>query len=116
MMAQRVRLSLTKVDYIRITGILELNSSPDSTDVTFNIEHSADEEFSKSKTGIITLRLSELMDIVGFQNNDIEIIASQLIEQVFIRQRDQERTIRILHQEGLPLKEWLIDNTPLLKQ
>ena len=116
MRAQRVRLSSTKVDYIRITGILELNSGSDNTDVTFNIEHSADEEFSKSKTGIITLRLSELMDIEGFQNNDIEIIASQLIEQVFIRQRDQERTINILHQEGLPLREWLIDNTPLLKQ
>ena len=116
MRAQRVRLSSTKVDYIRITGILELNSGSDNTDVTFNIEHSADEEFSKSKTGIITLRLSELMDIEGFQNNDIEIIASQLIEQVFIRQRGEERTINILHIEGLPLREWLIDNTPILKQ
>ncbi len=104
------------IDYIRITGILEFTSSSENSDVTFNIEHSGDEDFNISKTGIITLRLSEIIDTRGFHNNDIELIASQLIEQVLIRERDQERTLKILHIEGLPLDEWLLRNTPLLKQ
>ena len=116
MRAQRVKLSSSKIDFIRITGILELNSGSENTDVTFNIEHSADEEFSKSKTGIITLRLSDLIDISGFHNNDIELIASQLIEQVLIRERDEERTLNILHFEGMPLEQWLQINTPFLRQ
>jgi len=107
---------LPTIDYIRITGILEFTSSSENSDVTFNIEHSGDEDFNVSKTGIITLRLSEIIDTRGFHNNDIELIASQLIEQVLIRERDQECTLKILHIEGLPLDEWLLRNTPLLKQ
>ncbi len=97
-------------------GILEFSQGSENTDVTFNIEHSGDQSFSKSKPGIITLRLSEIIDISGFHNNDIELIASQLIEQVLIRERDEERTLNILHNEGLPLEEWLLVNTPILKQ
>ena len=104
------------IDYIRITGILEFTSGSENSDVTFNIEHSGDQDFSTSKTGIITLRLSEIIDTRGFHNNDIELIASQLIEQVLIRERDDERTLNILHFEGLPLDQWLLNNTPLLKQ
>jgi len=107
---------LSTIDYIRITGILELSSSSENTDVTFSIEHSGDRNFNASKTGIITLRLSEIIDTRGFHNNDIELIASQLIEQVLIRERDEERTLNILHFEGLPLDQWLLSNTPLLKQ
>lgn len=107
---------MRRIDYIRITGILELKTDTERSDVTFNIEHSSDEDFCKSKTGIITLRLSEIIDTDGFHNNDIEQIASQLIEQVLIRERDEERTLNILHFEGLPLDEWLLNNTPILRQ
>ena len=93
-----------------------MNSGSENTDVTFNIEHSADEEFSKSKQGIITLRISELLDISGLHNSDIERIASQLLEQILIRERDEERTLSILHKEGVPIEEWLVMNTPMLKQ
>lgn len=93
-----------------------MSLGPEDTDVTFNIEHSGDQDFNKSKTGIITLRLSEMIDISGFHMGDIELIASQLIEQVLIRERDEERTLSILHKEGIPLEEWLLINTPILKQ
>lgn len=104
------------IDYIRITGILEFTSSQENSDVTFNIEHSGDEDFNKSKTGIITLRLSEIIDLRGFHNNDIELIASQLVEQVLIRERDDEGAVNIFHNQGLPLESWLLSNTPFLKQ
>jgi hypothetical protein len=107
---------LSKTDYIRITGILELSSSSENTDVTFNIEHSSDQDFNKSKVGVFTLRLSDIMDTKGFHNNDIELIASQLTEQILVRERDEERTLNIFHLEGLPLDQWLISNTPILKQ
>ena len=107
---------MSKTDYIRITGILELSSSSENTDVTFNIEYSCDEDFDKSKVGVFTLRLSDIMDTKGFHNNDIELIASQLTEQILVRERDEERTLNIFHLEGLPLDQWLINNTPILKQ
>ena len=107
---------MSKTDYIRITGILELSSSSENTDVTFNIEYSCDEDFDKSKVGVMTLRLSDIMDTKGFHNNDIELIASQLTEQILVRERDEERTLNIFHLEGLPLDQWLISNTPILKQ
>ncbi len=107
---------MSKTDYIRITGILELSSSSENTDVTFNIEYSCDEDFDKSKVGVFTLRLSDIMDTKGFHNNDIELIASQLTEQILVRERDEERTLNIFHLEGLPLDQWLISNTPILKQ
>ncbi len=106
----------SKTDYIRITGILELSSNSENTDVTFNIEYSSDEDFDKSKPGIFTLRLSDIMDMKGFHNNDIELIASQLTEQTLVRERDEERTLNIFHMEGLPLDKWLIGNAPILKQ
>jgi hypothetical protein len=95
---------------------LEFTSGSKNSDVTFSIEHSGDEDFNKSKAGIITLRLSEIIDTRGFHNNDIELIASQLIEQILVRERDEERTVNILHSDGLPLDQWLLNNTPLLKQ
>ncbi|MEX0999098.1 MAG: hypothetical protein WD000_03965 [Thermodesulfobacteriota bacterium] len=107
---------MSKTDYIRITGILELSSSSENTDVTFNIEYSCDEDFNKSKVGVFTLRLSDIMDTKGFHNNDIELIALQLTEQILVRERDEERTLNIFHLEGLPLDQWLISNTPILKQ
>ena len=90
---------------------------PDSeqADVTYNIEHSADQDFNKLKKGIITLRLSEIIDTSGFQNKDLESIASQLIEQTLIRERDEERTLNIIHLDGLPLEEWLLVNAPVLR-
>ena len=107
---------MSKTDYIRITGILDLSSSSENTDVTFNIEYSCDEDFDKSKMGVITLRLSDIMDTKGFHNKDIELIASQLVEQTLVRERDDERTLNIFHFEGLPLDQWLISNTPILRQ
>lgn len=109
-------MSSSKTDYIRIIGILELNLDSENTDVTYNIEYSSDEDFDKSKPGIFTLRLSEVMDTEGFQSNDIELIASQLTEQTLVRERDEERTLNIFHMEGLPLDKWLIGNSPILKQ
>ena len=107
---------MSTIDYIRITGILEFNTDSEFLDITYNIEHSADQDFAKSKIGVITLRLSEILNIEGFHNNEIEVIASKLIEQVLVRERDKERTLRILHSEGIELDEWLISNTPFLKQ
>lgn len=106
----------SNTDYIKITGILELKSGTEKTDVTYNIEYSSDEDFDKCKVGVITLRLSEIIDTQDFHNNDIELIASQLIEQILVRKRDEERVLNILHQEGLPLDQWLLINTPILKQ
>lgn len=106
----------SKTDYIKITGILELKSGSESTDVTYNIDYSSDEDFDKCKAGVITLRLSEIIDTQNFHNNDIELIASQLVEQTLVRQRDEDRTLSILHQEGLPLDQWLRINAPILKQ
>lgn len=93
-----------------------MNPDSEDTDVTYSIEHSVNQDFDTSKTGIITLRLSEIIDTSGFHMSDIELIASQLIEQVLIRERDEERTLNIIHREGLPLEEWLLTNTPILKQ
>lgn len=107
---------MSKTDYIKITGILELSSSSENTDITYNIEYSSEEEFDKSKTGVITLRLSDIMDTKGFHNNEIELIASQLVEQILVRERDEERTLNIFHFEGMPLDQWLISNTPILRQ
>ncbi len=109
-------MNLPKTDYIRITGILEVSSSLENTDVTYNIEYSSDKDFDKSKVGVITLRISEIVDTKGFHNNDIEMIATQLTEQILVRERDEERTLNIFHFEGLPLEEWLISNAPILKQ
>lgn len=101
---------------MKITGILELKSDSENTDVTYNIEYSSDEDFDKTKPGVFTLRLSEIMDTEGFHQGDIELIASQLKEQILVRERDEERTLNIFHSEGLPLDKWLICNLPFVKQ
>lgn len=107
---------MSTIDYMRITGILEFNLDSEFLDVTYNIEHSADEDFEKSKIGVITLRLSEIIDTRGLHSGDIELIASQFVEQILVRERDQERTVNILHSDGQSLEEWLLTNTPILKQ
>ena len=101
---------MSKTDYIKITGILELSTSSEKTDITYNIEYSVDAEFDKSKMGVITLRLSDIMDTKGFHNNDIELIASQLVEQILVRERDEERTLNIFHFKGISLEVTNLDN------
>lgn len=105
------------LDYIRITGLSGISSGDSGqSDVTFNIEYSGDADFSVPKMGIITLRLAELIDTEGLTPQDIEKIASRLVRQVLIRERDEDGSINILHVLGLPLDEWLIKNTPILNQ
>lgn len=106
---------MSTTDYIRITGILEFNHAPEVLDVTYSIEHSDDEGFTKPKIGVITLRLSEVLDIEAFRNIDIETLASCLNEQTLIRERDEERVLRIFHSDGLLLEEWLLCNAPFPK-
>ncbi|MCG8651497.1 MAG: hypothetical protein MI861_16770 [Pirellulales bacterium] len=105
------------LDYIRIVGIEEARAEKASlSDVTFNIEHSEDSEFSTPKRGIITLRLSELLDTSGMSRGDIERIAGTLVHEILIREKDDEGEVCIVHFLGLPLGEWLIMNSPLLRQ
>lgn len=108
---------MSALDYIRITGISGISSDHrGASDVTFSIEYSGDEDFSAPKTGIITLRLTDIIDTDGLGRGDIEKIASRLVKQILIRERDEDGSINILHFLGLPLGEWLIKNTPLLNQ
>jgi len=86
------------------------------SDVTFNIEHSEDSEFSSPKRGIITLRFSEFIDIDGMNRGDIERIAEKLVRQILIREKDKDGAVCIMHFFGLPLEQWLVKNTPLLNQ
>ena len=105
------------LDYIRIVGISEAPAdSSRISDVTFDIEHSGDSDFSSPKRGIITLRFSELVDTRGMNRGDIERIADRLVRQTLIREKDEDGTVSILHFLGLPLAEWLVKNTPLLNQ
>lgn len=105
------------LDYIRIVGIED--SPVESTavsDVTFNIEHSEDSEFTNPKRGIITLRLSEFIDTGSMNRSDIELIAGALIHEILIREKDKEGLLNIAHFLGLPLGEWLLHNSSLLRQ
>lgn len=105
------------LDYIRIVGIEDSPvENPTLTDVTFNIEHSEDSEFTTPKRGIITLRFSDYIDTQGMGRSDIELIANTLIHEIIIREKDQEGVLNIAHFLGLPLGEWLLMNSPLLKQ
>ena len=105
------------LDYIRIVGIEDSPVEHASlSEITFNIEHSEDSEFTTPKRGIITLRLSEYIDTSGMGRADIELIASALLHQILIREKDQEGILNIAHFLGLPLGEWLLINSPLLKQ
>jgi len=108
---------MSTIDYIRIVGIAEVSGEGrEHSDVTFNIEYSGDAEFEKPKMGIITLRLREIIDTEGLSPTDIEKIASGLVRQILVRERDDDGSINIMHFLGLPLDEWLIENTLILKQ
>lgn len=105
------------LDYIRIVGIDDAQVERASgSDVTFNIEHSEDSEFRKPKRGIITLRLSELIDTAGMSRGDVERIAGSLIHEILIREKDEEGAVHMTHFLGLPLGEWLLMNSPMLRQ
>lgn len=105
------------LDYIRIVGISDITSGGHGpSDVTFNIEYSGDADFSVPKMGIITIRLTELVDTRGLGIEEIEKIASRLVRQVLIRERDKDGSINILHILGLPLDEWLRKTIPFLRQ
>ena len=105
------------LDYIRIVGISDISSdSPGPSDVTFNIEYSGDSDFSSPKMGVITLRMNEILDTSGLGMGNMEKIASRLIRQVLIRERDKDGSINILHILGLPLDEWLRKTIPFLRQ
>ena len=105
------------LDYIRIVGISDITSGGHAPcDVTFNIEYSGDAEFSVPMMGTITIRLTELVDTTGLGYGEIEKIASRLVRQVLVREKDKDGSIIILHILGLPLDEWLRMNIPLLKQ
>ncbi|MEW6144786.1 MAG: hypothetical protein AB1598_07170 [Thermodesulfobacteriota bacterium] len=105
------------LDYLRIVGISDIKSGVSGpSDVTFNIEYSGDPDFSLPKMGVITLRMDELLDIPGLGAGEMEKIATRLVRQVLVRERDKDGTIIILHILGLPLGEWLRENVPFLRQ
>ncbi len=105
------------LDYIKIVGISEISTDdPDSLDVTFNIEHSEDAEFGSPKRGIITIRLSELIDTEGFSNQDIEQIVNRLMGQILMREKDEEGNIIIMHVAGSRLRDWIVESMPFLNQ
>ena len=112
-----MEIFMPTLDYIRIVGISDITSDSFTPyDITFNIEYSGDSGFSSPKMGVITLRMSELLDASGLGAGDMEKIASRLIRQVLTRERDKDGTIIILHIRGLPLGEWLRENIPFLRQ
>jgi len=105
------------LDYIRIVGVSDIKTDGyGPSDITFNIEYSGDSDFSLPKMGVITLRMDELLDISGLGTGEMEKIASRLIRQVLVREREKDGTIVILHILGLPLGEWLRVNVPFLRQ
>ena len=105
------------LDYIRIVGIDgSLEEEPSVSDITFNIEHSEDSDFNSSNRGIITLRFSELIDTSDMNRTEIEQIAKTLIHQILVREKDEDGRVVIAHFLGMPLDEWLLNNTPFLKQ
>lgn len=110
-------LLVPTLDYIRIVGISDIASdSSGSSDITFNIEYSGDSDFSSPKTGVITLRMDDILGGAGLGTGEMEKIASSLIRQVLIREREKDGSIIILHILGLPLSEWLRMNLPFLRQ
>ena len=64
----------------------------------------------------MTLRFSEYIDTSGMSRGDIERIAGTLVRQILIREKDEQGKVTIIHFLGLPLDEWLLNNTPLLRQ
>ena len=105
------------LDYIRITGVADVSGGPaGDAHVTYNIEYSGDAEFSAPKMGIITLKVSDLVDPGGLDTAQVRGIAGRLVRQILVRERDDDGSIGIYHILGLPLQEWLRKNTPLLNQ
>ncbi len=110
-------MQIPALDYIRIVGIDGTQvESPSESDITFNIEHSEDSDFQSPNRGIMTLRFSEFIDTSGMSRGDIEQIAQTLLREILIREKDEHGKVNIIHCLGLPLEEWLVNNTPLLKQ
>jgi hypothetical protein len=66
--------------------------------------------------GVITLRLDELLGTADLSREDMEKIGARLVRQVLLRERTGDGTIVILHMLGMPLGEWLMKNTPFLRQ
>lgn len=108
---------LTALDYIKIVELTELEPGREGAhEVTFAIEFSEDREFTESKPGVITFRMSDVIDTSGLGHEDVRKIAGGLVSEVFVREKDEEGFIDIYHVEGLPLAEWLLANTPFLNQ
>ena len=108
---------MTALDYIRIVELSDLEPGGEGAhEVTFAIEFSEDREFSEPKSGVITFRMSDVIDTSGLGHDDVRKIAGGLVSEVFIREKDEEGFIDIYHVEGLPLAEWLLANTPFLNQ
>ncbi len=108
---------MTALDYIRIVELTELEPDKEGApEVTFAIEFSEDREFSEPKSGVITFRMSDVIDVSGLGHEDVRKIAVELVSEVFVREKDEEGFIDIYHVEGLPLAEWLLANTPFLNQ
>ena len=108
---------MTALDYIRIVELSDLEpGSEGAHEVTFAIEFSEDREFSEPKSGVITFRMSDVIDVSGLGHEDVRKIAVELVSEVFVREKDEEGFIDIYHVEGLPLAEWLLANTPFLNQ
>lgn len=107
----------TTLDYIKIVEVAAIyTDDADKLDVTFRIIHSQNDQFISPHNGIITLRLSEFIDTLGFGNQDIQIIATQLIQQTVTRRKDKEGNISFYHIVGQPLGDWIYENTPFLNQ
>ncbi len=108
---------MTALDYIRIIELSDVE--PDKKgilEVTFAIEFSDDREFSESKSGVITFKMSDVIDTSGLGHEDVRRIAVGLVSEIFVREKDEDGFIDIYHIEGLPLAEWLLANTPYLNQ
>jgi hypothetical protein len=99
---------LRTLDYIRIVGLSEIDRTSSGVfDVTFDIVYSEGPNFRNPRSGILTIRLSEFIDIEGVSS--VERIASRLIGQVLMRGKDKDGSIRIFHLFGMSLNDWLIE-------
>jgi hypothetical protein len=108
---------MTALDYIRVIELSDVEHDGEGAhEVTFAIEFSDDREFSESKSGVITFKMSDVIDTSGLAHEDVRRIAVGLVSEVLVREKDEEGFIDIYHIEGLPLAEWLLANTPYLNQ
>ncbi|MCC6712291.1 MAG: hypothetical protein IT344_02920 [Candidatus Dadabacteria bacterium] len=108
---------MTALDYIRIIELSDVEpDNKGALEVTFAIEFSDDREFSESKPGVITFKMSDVIDTSGLGREDVRKIAVGLVSEIFVREKDEEGFIDIYHVEGQTLAEWLLANTPYLNQ